>query len=65
MKRLHRLQRAVIIFLGGAAIVPTLAARNCGGNGDVAGSFGWLGIRTSDFVTSVAIPPGTVLARST
>jgi hypothetical protein len=64
MKKLHRLQRAVIILLSGAAIVPTLTARNCGGNGDLAGSFGWLGIRTSDFVTSAAITPGTTTAGS-
>jgi hypothetical protein len=64
MRRLSNLQRAVIITLGGVMFVPTLAARSCGGNGDVVGSFGWLGIRTSDFVPVAVTPPGTTAAAS-
>jgi hypothetical protein len=64
MRKLSKLQRAVIILLGGVAIVPTLAARTCSGNGDVVGSFGWLAIRSSDFVPSAAAPLGTVTTGS-
>jgi hypothetical protein len=62
---MDRLQRAVIIMLCGLSIVPTLAARTCGSNGDVVGSFGWLGIRTSDFVPVAVTPPGTTMGSST
>jgi hypothetical protein len=65
MRRLGKLQRTVVIMLCGVAIVPTLAARTCGSNGDVVGSFGWLGIRTSDFVPSAVTPPGTATGSST
>jgi hypothetical protein len=64
MRRLSKLHRAGIIMLGGLAIVPTLAARTCSGNGDVVGSFGWLGIRTPDFVPVAVTPPGTTAAGS-
>ena len=59
MKRLRKLQRVVTITLCGLAIVPTLAARTCGGVGDVVGSFGWLATRSSNFVPSATTPPGT------
>jgi hypothetical protein len=51
--------------LGGLAIIPALSARSCGGNGDVVGSFGWLGVRTSDFVPIGVTPPGTFMGSST
>ena len=59
MRGLTKLQRAVTILLCGLAIVPAMAARTCGGAGDVIGSFGWLGTRSSDFVPVAATPPGT------
>jgi hypothetical protein len=65
MRRLNRLQRAIFVIVGGLAIVPTLSARSCGGNGDVVGSFGWLGGRTSDFVPIGVTPPGTYTGSST
>jgi len=65
MRRLNRLQRAIFVMLGGLALVPNLAARSCGGTGDVVGSFGWLGSRTSDFVPQAVTPPGTAIGSST
>jgi hypothetical protein len=65
MRRLNGLQRAIFVILGGVMIVPTLAARTCGSNGDVVGSFGWLGSRTSDFVPVGVTPPGTFTGSST
>ena len=63
MRRLGK--RAVIVMLCGVVIIPTLAARTCGGAGEVVGSFGWLGIRTSDFVPVAVTPPGTATGSST
>jgi hypothetical protein len=65
MRILRKLQRFIVVVLCGVAIVPTLAARSCGGTGDVVGSFGWLGIRTSDFVPLPVTPPGTATGSST
>jgi hypothetical protein len=65
MRRLNRLQRAIFVIVGGLALVPNLAARSCGGTGDVVGSFGWLGRRTSDFVPVGVVPPGTFMGSST
>ena len=66
MTRLSALSRSGVIVLGALlAIVPTLQARSCSGNGDVVGSFGWLGARTSDFVPAAMTSPRAVSGSST
>jgi hypothetical protein len=66
MKRSSKLQCAFIVTMGVVLTnVPALQARSCNGNGDVIGSFGWLGVRTTDFVPVPATPPGTVGGSST
>jgi hypothetical protein len=65
MTRLSALSRSGVVVCGAIlAIVPTLQARSCSGNGDVVGSFGWLGVRTSDFVPAATTPPRAVASGS-
>jgi hypothetical protein len=65
MRRPMKLQRSICVMLCGVAIVPVLAARTCGGNGDVVGSFGWLAGRSLEFVPVPVTPPGTFTGSST
>lgn len=66
MRRLSALSRSGIALLGAIlAVVPSLQARSCSGNGDVVGSFGWLGARTSDFVPAATASPRAVSGSST
>src|SRR5260370_17611463 len=66
MIRLSALSRSGIAMLGAIlAVVPSMQARSCGGNGDVVGSFGWLGVRTSDFVPAAAAASRAVSGSST
>ncbi len=61
MKRMRKLKSVCVIVFGGVlAAVPALQARTCGGNGDVQGSFGWIGTRT---VTAAA--PASAAATGT
>src|SRR5260370_4575970 len=61
-----RLSRSGITMLGAIlAVVPSMQARSCGGNGDLVGSFGWLGVRTSDFVPAAAAASRAVSGSST
>jgi hypothetical protein len=51
--------RIASIILGAVlAMTPVLQARTCGGTGDVIGSFGWSGARTTEFVPATAGMPG-------
>ena len=66
MRRLRNLKRGVLVLLGGAlSVAPCLQARTCGGAGDVVGSYGWLGVRTAEFVPVAVLAPGTNVGSST
>ena len=46
------------------ALAPALQARTCSGNGDVIGSFGWLGSRSAEFVPDPIVTPAAPIAGS-
>src|SRR5689334_16947899 len=54
------------LILGGAlALAPSLQARSCSGNGDVIGSYGWAGARSSDFVPQVTTAVAPIAGSTT
>jgi len=70
---MSKLNCVCAIVLGGVlTAAPSLQARTCGGNGDVQGSFGWIGARTVASVpaasansTSTTTPPAPITGSST
>src|SRR6266446_2921206 len=58
---MDNLGRWSTLILGGAlAVAPALQARTCTGNGDLIGSYGWVGSRSAQFVKPpVVVDPAT------